>query len=179
MPTVQQALGGRGGLVHLWGGSKNVRAQRRQGIRFNFLAARPWLVNFDARVLVEFLSNMVARRTYRALQAGEDLFSGISRPAPKKRGGTRFVRTGKFLASVTRRKIRGNAQRSRSTTSGSSRYRGALRAEYQRGHRYFRTDGLVGEEMRRELGSFVSSGLAGKLAHKGPNVAPRRASDLL
>lgn len=161
--------------VEIW--KREAKARHKAGVlSFNFLADRPWLVDFDARVLVERLGNTAARTIYESMASGEHPATGARMPPPKKRGGIRLYRTGSLVESIVRAKISGNPAKARATIRPGSKFRKILRSEFSRGHHYFRTDGKIRVAMNEELNGFVAGGLRGISVE--PNVEAVKANSL-
>jgi hypothetical protein len=145
-------------------------------LSFNFLTDRPWLVDFDARALVELTGNTAARSIYQSMASGDNPATGARMPAPKKRGGIRLYRTGSLVESIVRGKIGGNPTKARATIRPSAKFRKILRSEFSRGHHYFRTDGKIRAAMNEVLNGFVAGGLQGLSIE--PKINAVKASSL-
>lgn len=161
--------------VQIW--KREAKARHKSGVlSFNFLADRPWLVDFDARVLTERLGNIAARTIYESMASGENPATGGRLPAPKKRGGIRLYRTGSLVESIIRSKVTGSAVKARTTVKPAAKFRKIMRSEFSRGHHYFRTDGKVRGAMNDALNGFVAGGLQGLVMD--PDVNAVKANSL-
>lgn len=146
--------------IQIW--KREAKLRRKAGVlSFNFIADRPWLVDFDAQALVVMLGNIVARRIYESLSTGEDPATGTRLKPPKRRGGLRMNRTGAFVNTIKRGRVLGTPTKAHVNIHPHTKYKKMLNAEFGRGHLYFRTDGKIRIEMNGKLNGFTAGALKG------------------